>query len=312
MVSPGPAILSPFLLPPFEICGASFIPCITASVQILCPDFQPPGQFPGEIPPLCKHNVSKSSSWPSHSHSTPPGGSSLLPCPLSSRSAALLVFSPLPIYTITPLSQFFLQSISYLSLFLLTSQSLCLLGSAGASRWPARASSELCPLLPASSHPHLPAPRQDTAASSNPGPPQPCTPGCRICPWLSSLVPPPPPSSASVQQKGRSLCTTLRQPHAPLLLAPRRPQALQLAALPPATSRPKPPASSRQSPAVACTARRAAAVRGLLSAGRPGPAWKVPVPFHLPSPGLLTGSKPFPGGDCLTGWFPPTGPSGTR
>lgn len=142
---------------------------------------------------------------------------------------------------------------------------------AGASRWPARASSELCPLLPASSHPHLPAPWQDTAASSNPGPPQPCTPGCRICPWLSSLVPPPPPSSASVQQKGRSLCTTLRQPHAPLLLAPRRPQALQLAALPPATSRPKPPASSRQSPAVACTARRAAAVRGLLTAGRPGP-----------------------------------------
>lgn len=49
-VFPGPVSLSPFLLASFQICSISFIFWVISSVLILCPDFQPPGQFPVKIP----------------------------------------------------------------------------------------------------------------------------------------------------------------------------------------------------------------------------------------------------------------------
>lgn len=115
--------LSPFLLSPCKIRGISFIPCVISSAQIFCPDFQPPKQFPVKIP-LSLHSISKRSSSPHYSSPstyTHLGVALLSPVSQTQNHYHFWSFLPVPIFTITPLSQFFLQNTSYLSLFVSTS-----------------------------------------------------------------------------------------------------------------------------------------------------------------------------------------------
>lgn len=110
------------LLSPCKICGISFIPCVISSAQIFCPDFQPHKQFPVKIP-LSLHSISKRSSLPHHSSPstyTHLGVALFFPVSQTQNHYHFWSFLPFPIFTITPLFQFFLQNISYLSLFVST------------------------------------------------------------------------------------------------------------------------------------------------------------------------------------------------
>lgn len=85
-LSPGPAILSSLLLPSFKICGLSFIPCITSSVLISRPLDSSQVRSHACIKTL---SLKVAPGLATHTPPPPGGGGSLLPCPPSSKSAAL-------------------------------------------------------------------------------------------------------------------------------------------------------------------------------------------------------------------------------
>lgn len=142
---------------------ASLSSLVISSAQIFCPDFQPPKQFPVKIP-LSLHSISKRSSSPHHSSPstyTHLGVALFSPVSQTQNHYHFWSFLPFPIFTVTPLPQFFLQNISYLSLFVSTYSLnilelyVCLV-PAEASSWFPQCFQSCCSLLPDWSD-HLPA-----------------------------------------------------------------------------------------------------------------------------------------------------------